>query len=155
MSEPAGVPRADCPDCGLEDHPHQTCAEANMSDREVIDAMKKAEEANLNPGDRFSVSCWFVESVVNGKFDGWFAAPQFGYGGWLTNDPNAAKKYTEAEARAVAHALTYFHAPFNYSNWVATEHLFTGKVPDERTPDTAPEPEIETYCKEEGYQAWT
>ncbi len=69
---------------------------------------------------------WFVESVIDGKFDGWFAAPKYGYGGWLTDDPTAAKKYTEAEARAVAHALTYFHSPFRYSNWVATEHSWMG-----------------------------
>lgn len=29
-----------CPDCGLEDHPHQTCAEANMTDEEVEKAEK-------------------------------------------------------------------------------------------------------------------
>ncbi len=28
-----------CPDCGLEDHPHQTCEEANMTDEELIRAM--------------------------------------------------------------------------------------------------------------------
>ncbi len=33
---------ATCPDCGLEDHPHQTCEEANMSDEELIRAMNAA-----------------------------------------------------------------------------------------------------------------
>jgi len=67
---------------------------------------------------------WLVESRIDGKFDGWFAAPAFGVGGWNTSDPNEAKRYTQSEAEAVAHALTYFHAPFNYSNWIATEHMW-------------------------------
>jgi hypothetical protein len=80
----------------------------------------------LAPEDRFTVSCWFVECRVNGNFDGWYAAPPDGEGGWLTEDPNKAHKYTEAEARAVAQALHYFHCPFRYSNWIATEHAFMG-----------------------------
>lgn len=74
-------------------------------------------------------SSWLVESIVNGKFDGWFTAPELGHSGWLTEDPNVAKKYTQAEARAVAHALTYFHSPFNYSNWIATEHRWMDETP--------------------------
>src|SRR6185437_17054902 len=44
---------------------------------------------------------WFVESVIGGKFDGWWAGPKKGIGGWLTENPHEAKRYTEAEARAV------------------------------------------------------
>lgn len=29
----------DCPACGLPDHPHQTCAEANMTDDEIRAAL--------------------------------------------------------------------------------------------------------------------
>jgi len=73
---------------------------------------------------------WFVESVIDGKFDGWFAAPPAGTGGWLTTDPARAHQYTEAEARAVAAALTYFGAPFRWSNWIATEHIFMAAPSD-------------------------
>jgi hypothetical protein len=70
---------------------------------------------------------WFVESRIDGKFDGWFTAVPKGTGGWLTSNPLQAKGYTEAEARAVAQALDYFPAPFTFSHWIATEHVFLGQ----------------------------
>jgi hypothetical protein len=70
------------------------------------------------------IYCWFVEYRVNEQFDGWFTAPPPGIGGWLTTDPNTAKRYTKIEAEAVAAALSYFNVPFRFSNWIATEHLF-------------------------------
>lgn len=73
------------------------------------------------------MSVWFVESRVNGEFDGWFAAPPKGVGGWRTDDPLKAKQYTEAEAKAVASALDYFPTPFTFSHWIATEHEFMEK----------------------------
>lgn len=71
-----------------------------------------------------SITKWLVESRVNGKHDGYFTAPDIGMGGWWTADPKQAMAYSFEAAKAVAHALTYFHAPFNYSNWIATEHVF-------------------------------
>lgn len=72
--------------------------------------------------------CWLVESRVADKFDGWFTAPEKGTGGWLTENPNQAKLYTREEAEAVAQALSYFPAPFKYSKWAATEHVFLSNV---------------------------
>ena len=69
-------------------------------------------------------SCWFVESRIEGKFGGWWSQPAQGIGGWLTENPNEAKKYTYEEAQAVAIAMNYFPTPFGWSNWVATEHVF-------------------------------
>ena len=71
--------------------------------------------------------CWFVESRPNQEFEGWWAGPAKGEGGWLTTDPLKAKRYTEAEAKAVAEAMSYFPSPFRWSAWVATEHVFVGK----------------------------
>ena len=69
-------------------------------------------------------SCWFVESVPLGNFEGWWAGPPKGEGGWLTTDPLKAKQYTKAEAVAVAEAMSYFPTPFRWSAWIATEHVF-------------------------------
>lgn len=33
---------SECPDCGLEDHPHQSCRQANMTDEEILRAMSDA-----------------------------------------------------------------------------------------------------------------
>lgn len=74
-----------------------------------------------------SERCWFVESCYGGKCEGWFTAPPLGVGGWLTENPLEAKRYTRAEAEAVARALTYFHSPFTWSEWKATEHVFVGR----------------------------
>ena len=76
-------------------------------------------------------SCWFVESVTCGKFEGWWAGPPRGEGGWLTTDPLKAQQYTQAEAVAVAEALSYFPSPFRWSAWVATEHIFTAEAKPE------------------------
>ena len=35
---------SDCPSCGLEAHPHQTCAEANMTDCEIRCALMSDAE---------------------------------------------------------------------------------------------------------------
>jgi hypothetical protein len=69
-------------------------------------------------------SCWLVECAPLGVFEGWWTMPKRGMGGWITTDPNQAKKYTESEARAVAEALSYFPTPFRWSEWKAAEHIF-------------------------------
>jgi hypothetical protein len=70
-----------------------------------------------------SNSYWLVESVIDGKSEGWWAQPPKGIGGWLTEDPRLARRYTKSEAECVAAALSYFPTPFRWSNWVATEHV--------------------------------
>lgn len=80
-------------------------------------------------------SVWFVESVIDGKFDGWWSQPPKGIGGWLTQDPEQAKRYTKTEAEAVAAALSYFPTPFRWSNWVATEHIFMDATADSSVPE--------------------
>jgi hypothetical protein len=67
---------------------------------------------------------WLVESRPSGTFEGWWSDPPKGEGGWLTTDPNKARRYTEPEARAVAIALSYFPSPFRWSIWMPTEHVF-------------------------------
>lgn len=75
-----------------------------------------------------SETCWLVEAVLDGTPEGWwYTAPPEGIGGWRTNDPLQARRYTEAEARAVAQALSYFRSPFRWSRWIATEHVFVGE----------------------------
>jgi hypothetical protein len=93
-----------------------------VTPKDAVDARQRYRQQL--PDAANNSGCWFVESVFSGKYEGWYAAPPNGVGGWLTTDPLKAKRYTEAEARAVAQALTYFHAPHRWSNWVATEHVF-------------------------------
>jgi hypothetical protein len=73
---------------------------------------------------KLAKTTWFVESRGTQGFEGWYTAPEKEIGRWITTDPHKAKRYTEAEARAVAQALTYFHNPFRWSEWIATEHIF-------------------------------
>lgn len=70
--------------------------------------------------------CWFVEEE-NPSSPGpwWFSLPDSGMGGWATNDPLEARRYTKGEAVAVAEALTYFRVPYpGVTKWKATEHVF-------------------------------
>lgn len=69
-------------------------------------------------------ACWFVEAIMDGNGEGWYTAPKEGVGGWITTNPLEAKRYTRSEAIAVAQALSYFHVPFRWSKWRATEHAF-------------------------------
>lgn len=71
-------------------------------------------------------SVWLVELFHEGKSDGFWVGPPKDEGGWRTQNAWAAKRYTENEAKAVAAALDYFPAPFRWSHWVATEHIFRG-----------------------------
>jgi len=84
-------------------------------------------EASADLQQTPSVSCWFVECVMDGVSQGWWTAPPPDQGPWLTTDPLEAKRYnTKAEAEGVAHALSYFR--LRWSNWIATEHLFMDGV---------------------------
>lgn len=90
--------------------------------------------ATAPPEPRQEVA-WLVESVIDGKSNGWWSQPTKGVGGWLTTNAWEAKRYTEAEAKAVAVALDYFPAPSGYFHWVATEHVFIAPVAENIVPN--------------------
>lgn len=85
-----------------------------------------------------SQTCWFVESIIDDQFDGWYMAPSEGIGNWRTTDPLKARRYSKGEAEAVAQALEYFRLPFSYIHWRATEHVFVPK--EAPVPAVAQEP---------------
>jgi hypothetical protein len=91
----------------------------------VTDERKPAELREAAPGNETRTE-WLVELFHEGKSEGYWTGPTKDRGGWRTDNAWAAKQYTESEAKAVAAALDYFHAPFRWSHWVATEHIFRG-----------------------------
>jgi len=115
---------------------------------EIQEAAMRYLPCNEGPFNDAPASAWFVESVIDGKFEGWWTAPPKDQSGWLTTDPLKAKRYTKPEAEAVAAALNYFPKPLRWSNWIATEHLFMDGV-EQSSPSSDTEPHARPYTPEE------
>jgi hypothetical protein len=102
--------------------------------RDKIRALQVAAPAVAGWTRGDAIAEWFVELTHKGKCEGWWTGVSKEFGGWLTIDPNSAKRYSEAEAKAVAAALDYFPTPHRWSHWIATEHIF---LSDGKTPKAA------------------
>ena len=102
----------------------QAINEAWVADTERMNRVLESIDTIIKTSQSTKDTYWLVESAHDGNVEGWwYAAPPEGVGGWRTQDPLQAKRYTKGQAEAVAQALTYFHLPFPDSQWVATEHL--------------------------------